>query len=352
MTVLQLVNSPNFNICTFIEISQTEEDSIQIARDLELIPAENWVPACQRCGNFMRQELKPSYKLGYRFTCNRCRLRISPLKGTFFERTHLSIKEALRLMVSWFFRLPMTQAALHCEVSKKIAIEFYVACREVCRVVHSHDEVQIGGAGDVVEVDETKIFRPKFNRGRRLKRPWWVFGGVSRLTKKQFMVPVRRTNRTTLYPLMQNHIAQDTYIFTDEAAVYGGCEVLGFAGHFAVSHARSFVRRLPAFLPNGDPRLGRVLGGVTRVKVHTNSLECRWGILKHLYLRRCRSVALIPNYIGEYLYRTNILSEVSNHRRNMGRRFQIYIRDMRRVFPGPLQTPISADDCACDECIG
>lgn len=43
----------------------------------------------------------------------------------------------------------------------------------------------LGGPGDVVEVDEVLLVKRKHNVGRIPVGNYWVFGGVSRATKKK-----------------------------------------------------------------------------------------------------------------------------------------------------------------------
>lgn len=357
MDILELLDSETFNLFSFVETVKTEREAIDAAYALNLIPETP--PNCPNCDFMLSKEHKRSYKLGFSWVCWRrgCKVgnswfRVSPLQGTFFENVHIPFVKAFRLVVCWFFRIPVTLASFHCDVHVSTAVDFYSFCREVCRVVHGHDEVKIGGPGDVVEVDESHLFTPKYHRGRRMRRALWVFGGISRLTKKQFIVQIDRKDRNTLFPLMRQHIARGSFIMTDEARVYRGCDVLGFTGHCAVNHSVTFVRPLPAFVPNGSPLLGRVIPNLnlTRVKCHTNTLENKWQDLKNGFLRRCRSVDMVGNYIGEYLYRRNILDEVPYHKRNQGTRMYRFFDDMRRVYPGPLIEPIKLDNCDCEDC--
>lgn len=196
----------------------------------------------------------------------------------------------------------------------------------------------------------------------------WVFGGISRLTGLVFARQIRNKRKTTLWPLMRRHIAPGSHIISDEHRSYLHCAnpnhpglapparqialQMGFESHSAVKHSQTFVAPLPLLIPNGNPRLGRVYAavGITRVKVHTNTLERHWRELKKS-LRTCRSVEFIPNYIGEHLYRTNILSPFS-HRRSMGHKFLEFLRDVSRVYPGPCNKPISLpfNQCYCPNC--
>lgn len=60
----------------------------------------------------------------------------------------------------------------------------------------------IGGPGMIVEIDETKVGKRKYNRGHRVEGQW-VFGGICRETGDVFMIPVPDRTRATLKPLIE-----------------------------------------------------------------------------------------------------------------------------------------------------
>lgn len=113
-------------------------------------------------------------KLG--FTYWRCSTTLIPLHNTFFENVQLSFLQVTQLTVLWHFRVGVTMAAYEVNTTEKTAIYFYNYFREACRVVHEHDEQQIGGPRDV-DVDESHLFTRKY-RGRILRatEQFWVFG--------------------------------------------------------------------------------------------------------------------------------------------------------------------------------
>ena len=55
-------------------------------------------------------------------------------------------------------------------VCTQTAIDWFSYFRETCRVCEGHDFNQIGGDDDIVEVDESKIFKRKNGKGRILKK--------------------------------------------------------------------------------------------------------------------------------------------------------------------------------------
>ncbi|CAL8140437.1 unnamed protein product [Orchesella dallaii] len=54
---------------------------------------------------------------------------------------------------------------------------------------------------------------------------------------------------------------------------------------------------------------------------------------------------MIPNYIGEYLYRTNTLKPI----RTVEGQFLKFMQDCNRVYPGFGRQAIAVNDCQCEE---
>ena len=75
---------------------------------------------------------------------------------------------------------------------------------------------RIGGDGHIVEVDESKFGKRKYNSGRRVVGKW-VLGGVSRTTGECFLVecPDNRRNHHTLLSLIKRYINPGTTILSD-----------------------------------------------------------------------------------------------------------------------------------------
>lgn len=63
---------------------------------------------------------------------------------------------------------------------------------------------KIGGNGVIVEIDEAKFGRRKYNRGRLITGQW-LFAGVERHTKKMFIIPVPSRKAEVLLPLIEKH---------------------------------------------------------------------------------------------------------------------------------------------------
>jgi hypothetical protein len=105
--------------------------------------------------------------------------------------------------------IPVTQAAQNFDVAETTAVDFYSMLREVCAVRLLNDLVhtKIGGPGKTVEVDEAKVSKHKYSKGRRTARQnIWCVGGIERESRRSFAVLVKRRNRRTIFPLLERFI--------------------------------------------------------------------------------------------------------------------------------------------------
>lgn len=226
--------------------------------------------------------------------------------------------------------------------------------REVADVIQDHDYRPIGGSQDVVEVDESWLFTRKYNRGRYLKlgkRQVWSFGAVSRLTGDMWVERIQDKTRPSLDRIIQGRIRPRTFIMSDEHRSYQGLtDRLGMKGHATVNHSRRYVEE-PVMVRGVAPRLGSSVQGdptVRAVVVHTNTIERQWRELKKA-LRTCRSEPRVPIYIGEFLYRRNVLRHIPTLGQQLGR----FLEDIRRVYPGHrgyAQRTQRPGQCACLNC--
>ena len=112
---------------------------------------------------------------------------------------------------------------------------------------------KIGGQGHIVEIDESKFGKRKYNRGRRVVGKW-ILGGWCRTTRECFLVECTNNKRDhhTLLRLIKQHVNPGTIILTDKWRGYNALERHGFT-HLVVNHRAGFV----------DPITG----------VHTNACE-------------------------------------------------------------------------------
>ena len=86
-----------------------------------------------------------------------------------------------------------------CQVSSKSGVNWCHFCREVCiAYLDAQRNPCIGGVGKIVEIDESKFGKHKYNRGR-LTDGKWVLDGVERGADNMFLeIVFTRDTRTLL----------------------------------------------------------------------------------------------------------------------------------------------------------
>ncbi|KAH7822117.1 putative Uncharacterized transposase-like protein [Monocercomonoides exilis] len=152
--------------------------------------------------------------------------------------------------------------------------------RVVCMNVWNESQVQIGGEGKTVEIDEAVWRRRKFKRGRR-KEQIWIFGGVERLegggAGPRFVMIVPNRRKETLLLITLERIRPGTTIMSDEWKAYSTSNLHNYI-HKTVCHKRHFV----------DPESGAC----------ANAIEGLWGTLRKSFPHYEVRKSLIPDHFS------------------------------------------------------
>jgi len=139
----------------------------------------------------------------------------------------------------------------------------------------------LGGPGKIVEIDEAKIGKRKYNRGRTL-RGQWVFGGYERDSGRIFIIPVEDRTAETLLKEIRNHIAPGSIIYSDCWKAYNNINMYGYT-HYTVNHKQNFI----------DPN----------TNCHTQNIERIWRDMRGNIPRFGTSVKHYRFYIAEFLFK-------------------------------------------------
>ena len=93
---------------------------------------------------------------------------------------------------------------------------WFTFCREVCFEICIRNGSKIGGYDVIVEIDESKIGKRKYHRGK-LVEGQWVFGGCEKDDSQNycFIVPVEKREKDTLLALIQNWVRPGSIIMSD-----------------------------------------------------------------------------------------------------------------------------------------
>ena len=195
-------------------------------------------PACPHCGSMSGKhyDLRKT-RIGLR-KCSDCRKQFTVRVKTIFESSHLPLHlwlQIIHLMVASKKGISTNQVQRMLACSMKTAWFLTHRIREAMR---DGSLAPMGGAGGVVEIDETYIGRKD---GYEVRRGAWHKNAVLSLVERNGRAKsfhVENTSKQDVLPIVRTNVARETHVMTDEAVQYArlGDE---FSKHNAVDHHRS-----------------------------------------------------------------------------------------------------------------
>ncbi|KAL7723806.1 hypothetical protein ACLKA6_002977 [Drosophila palustris] len=218
-----------------------------------------------------------------------CSFQESVRKNTFFEGTTLTIPKICSF-VSWdCLRLKSETKCLMEEhsLSRQTVIDFKSFLREVyIDWSLSNSRQQIGGPGKIVEIDEAKVGKRKYNCGRVVQGQW-VFGGIERESGDFFILPVEHRDTATLLAIIQERVADGSTIMSDCWKAYNCLAEEGFV-HQTVNHSKNFV----------DPE----------TRAHTQNIERLWRDMRDHIPRFGRKKYHFIGYLAKFQFQKKFKS--------------------------------------------
>ncbi|CAP21720.2 Protein CBG00277 [Caenorhabditis briggsae] len=263
----------------------------------ELVPNER---ECPECLNGKMSLVKDNaLPLHFVWRCSSCKTSNIITKkmireNTFFQEQKLSVQKIVHIAADWVEspgRNNERTASLH-GVTTSTIVNLNKLFRQLTeqwfeRQIEKNSNFLLGGPGKIVEIDESHMYKAKYNRGHMLRRKSiWIFGMTERHTNKVAMFRVKQRDAATLLPIIRAHVKPGSMIVSDGWAAYGGIRTLQRAfTHRWVNHKVNFV----------DPSDRRV---------HTQSIEATWGAFK----RELKAKYGVPEdqldgYMSTYMFR-------------------------------------------------
>ena len=243
---------------------------------------------CSKCGSMMDFQKWPSVTGGYTWRCpdRSCHTMTSIRRGSFFEKSKISLDKWLLLLHHWATNEKIATTTGAVGVSRVSVMQANKFFREICSTKLLQNPIVLGNPGVVVEIDESLFsHKVKAHRGHPPRKEVWVFGIVD--TGHQpalgYMQIVPRRDAATLLPIIQSHVQSGAVVHSDEWRAY--CRIQSQLGlqHHTVNHTIQFIT------PTG---------------VHTNHIESYWNRakMKIKAMRGCTEDEL-SSYLDEHMYK-------------------------------------------------
>ncbi|XP_071635498.1 uncharacterized protein [Temnothorax longispinosus] len=274
----------------FLAVTHDREKLINYLIEHHLINKEIQCPKCNNkliidTSNVRFRCRKTHYEKNSskKYVKKQCQFQTSAKCDTWFSKSKLSLETACRLTAYFIMLRPPRHRFLCTELqlSDHSVVDWISFCREVCIYWAEKNSTKLGGFNKIVEIDEAKIGKRKYNRGRIIEGKW-IFGGYERDSTKIFLVAVSDRTEKTLLEIIKEWILPGTTIMSDCWKSYNCLNNEGFQ-HLTVNHSMNFV----------DPDTG----------AHTQHIERVWREVRANIPRYGTRTSHLVGYLAEYLFK-------------------------------------------------
>lgn len=239
-------------------------------------------PKCGRPAKYSRVGGRRAYQ------CNWCANQLYPTAGTPFHRTRTSLRDWFYVM---FLFCTTRNGVAAKRVEREIGVTYKTAwrmCDQIRKYMATIDgDDPLGGAGETVEVDETRIGGKSYGGGRGRQDHLTIVLGMMEKGGTVTTRVVENVRRATLWPVICQHVLPGSTIHTDELRSYGSISLRGYR-HQMVNHsAREYVSKSGCTVNRIEGFWAMLKRGISGTHIHVSQ--------KHLW-----------KYLGEFEYRWNM----------------------------------------------
>lgn len=235
------------------------------------------VSACSKCGSSVKRE-------GKRFRCrNRaCWRSTSIFNNSFFSGSKIKCNDVMMLLYLFHAKTPSNTIHLLTGHSEHTVADYRRYYMQLLASSLDDEDMVIGGPGVVVEIDECKLGKRKYNRGHRVKGVWMLVGVEKTEERKLFIETIADRSAETIMEVISRHLLPGSIVHTDFWKSYLGLHELGMT-HGRVNHSKHFR----------DPATG----------VNTNTVEGTNNGIKMTIAPRNRNFNHVEDYLSVFIWR-------------------------------------------------
>ena len=199
---------------------RTDQDVVEFFWECDLLIFE---PDCPVCHDKMQYASSSySYRCYNGRRGERCNQEIAITYGTIFYRMRLSYLEILFLLYEFSIGTPVFRTVLELRITECTVLSWYDKLSEITAEHIMALFAIIVGDGIIVEIDECKLVKKKYHRGRNLAHEGkWLFGGIEKDSGKCFFEFVNKRDRETLLEIIRRRILPGSIVYSDEWELIG-----------------------------------------------------------------------------------------------------------------------------------
>lgn len=234
---------------------------------------------------------------------------LSVRTDSFFANRRLQEQDVMLILWNWCHRVRKTTIAemVGCSVKSVSAVlnDWYQMLQEDI----SLNDCRIGGIDSngqriIVEIDESKFGKRKYNRGGRVEGVW-VVGGVERTAERKcFLVTVNDRSTETMNAIIEKYVLEGSIVHTDCWRAYNDMVNLDQdLVHRTVNHSVSFIQ-------NGV-HTNTIEGEQNNFNMkHTNCYLGTWSGIKINVSPALRTKKMMPWKLLEFIWRRKNVADI------------------------------------------
>jgi transposase len=275
----------DFSLNAFFVAFPTNSDAVDYLLTKGVLHCYSICGACQRGMNVQTYKYSIDGKV---LRCTKCKRQCSIRKCTFLEKSKLPARDFLLYLYFFCNDASIQQLSKYMNLSEHTCVDYSNFFREIASWKFMNADKKLGGIGRVVQVDESVIYRPKYNRGHALfDEPKWVFGIYDPEDKCGAVFFVEDRTSETLLSLIKMHVEPGTEIHSDEWRAYNRIKNIDVDPpftHKTVNHSIGFKNK--------------------ETGVHTNNVEAYWSSVKRIFKKlNGTSRRLTASYLDMHMYK-------------------------------------------------
>jgi transposase-like protein len=156
------------------------------------------------------------------FECSDCGLHFSATTGTLFHDSHLPLQKwfmAMALMAEAKKGISASQVARHIGVQYKTA---WYLCHRIRKAMQELESEQLGGEGQIVEIDETFLGGKKLRKGVKAGKDAKVAVlGIAERNGRVHLQRISNVKAASMRPVIEAKLSQNVgKVVTDSACMY------------------------------------------------------------------------------------------------------------------------------------
>jgi len=196
-------------------------------------------PVCPHCGSLSKiGKVEGTSARAGLYYCGECKSQFTVTVGTIFERSKVPLSKwwaAVHLLAS--SKKGISSHQLHRMLGVHYQTAWFMTHRIREAMAGGSFKTPIGGAGKIVEVDETFIGKKVGVEKRRGAAHKNVVLSLVERGGSARSFHVDSTKKEDIIPIVKANIAKETHVMTDESNTYSGLDKL-FDKHGVVDHSR------------------------------------------------------------------------------------------------------------------